>query len=234
MAIIKLGPVVTAIRGTVGGSIFSANGSGAYVKAWGIGAKKRTEKQASQRDLFLRPARDWAALSSARKAAWAAWAGEEAQKKQNPVGEGYELSGYQAYTNLALWGFTTGIGPLPDPPGEPRPDPPTITSFTIQNDGTEIIASLGVVPAEYSSGEFLVGFISLGKTEGTQVMTSGFLLFLQLSGIVATPLDISKPVNDTVGRVTAGSTAFIRMFRQDLENNRSLYTPRRANVIDVS
>ena len=98
MAIITPGPAVAAISGSVGGTVFSRNRGGAYIRNRAIPVDPNTASQQNVRSILATQSQNWADLTAAQRAAWENWA------SQNPVinalGNSIQLSGHQAFVQL--------------------------------------------------------------------------------------------------------------------------------------
>ena len=101
MAIIKLGPVVIGIRGTVAGNTFSANKSGPYVKGWKRPPKTRNQAQATTGNTMIQAASEWVNLTDLQRADWDTWAAATAPARFNSLGEPLVLSGFNWFVELS-------------------------------------------------------------------------------------------------------------------------------------
>lgn len=98
MAKISPGPMAAAISGSMGGTTFSHNKGGPYIRARAIPTNPGTSFQLNQRARLATAAGQWQGLTDAQRQAWVEWA------RQNPVinalGHAVQLSGEQAYIQL--------------------------------------------------------------------------------------------------------------------------------------
>lgn len=98
MAIITPGPTVAAISGSIGGTVFSRNRGGAYIRNRAIPVDPNTQSQQNVRSILATQSQNYADLTVAQRAAWENWA------SQNPVvnalGNSIQLSGHQAFVQL--------------------------------------------------------------------------------------------------------------------------------------
>lgn len=95
MATIKLGPAISDIRGSIGGTVFSRNGGGAYCKQRIKGTDPRTAPQQVVRSIMSGMIGAWSALSAAVRADWAVYASQV--PFLNRLGDAINLSGYSMY-----------------------------------------------------------------------------------------------------------------------------------------
>ena len=93
------GPTIAAASGSIGGTVFSRNRYGAYVRNRAIPVSPNTEYQAAAKDYLAQASQNWRALDAAVRLQWATWAAS------NPVtdnlGQQQILQGNAAYVQLA-------------------------------------------------------------------------------------------------------------------------------------
>jgi hypothetical protein len=95
MATIKLGAIASDIRGSIGGTVFSRNGGGAYAKARTKGTDPNTPAQQVVRSIMSGIIGAWAVLSSTVRANWGVYARQV--PFINRLGDSINLSGYNMY-----------------------------------------------------------------------------------------------------------------------------------------
>lgn len=100
MAIVKFGPVVVGARGTIAGTIFSANKGGPFARAWSKGANPSSALQTTQRGRLGSIASAWADLTQVQRDDWIAYAIDPAQELTNALGEDYFASGFNWYIKI--------------------------------------------------------------------------------------------------------------------------------------
>ncbi len=98
MAIITPGPTVAAISGSIGGTVYSRNRGGAYIRNRAIPTDPNTAAQQNVRAILATQSQGWADLTATQRASWKLWA------SQNPIvnalGNAITMSGHQAYIKL--------------------------------------------------------------------------------------------------------------------------------------
>lgn len=129
MGIVVFAAPVSGIRGKVGGNIYSANKSGAYIKAWGRGSNPRTQTQTTHRAALVRFAQAWASITTAQQADWDTYAALAAQDKTNSLGETYSASGFNWFVELSLNLHSAGASQIDSAPVLGTPAAPGIASF---------------------------------------------------------------------------------------------------------
>lgn len=137
MAIIKIGPPLAGIRGTIGGITYSANGATPYAKLWAQGPKKNTPKQSVQRSFQSTMPALWNDMTDVQRAAWRTFAADPAQEMTNSLGEAYYASGFNWYTRCNVRLARQGLPPEVPVPTQARPAAPTIDDFRVCKAGTE-------------------------------------------------------------------------------------------------
>lgn len=121
MGKIQFGSFVTDMRGKVGGSIYSKNAFGSYVKNKTIPINPNTPAQQAARAQFATVSQDWANLTRAQKRAWGANAINYQQK--DVFGKVYTPSGFGMFMSLNGNLSTVGAEKLVAPPSiTPPPD----------------------------------------------------------------------------------------------------------------
>lgn len=132
MAIIKFGPLIIGARGTVAGTILSANKSGPYARAWSKGANQRSEKQTQARAVFSNNAQAWADLTPLQRTAWGLFAALPAQQRTNSLGEAYYVSGFCWFVKINCQLELFDKPQRNDPPVQNRPTIPVFNYLSTQ------------------------------------------------------------------------------------------------------
>ena len=151
MATLKFGVIVTGARGTIAGTVFSANKSGPYARGWAKGSNPRTANQTAQRARLVDASQAWQSLTDQQRTDWNTWAADPAQEKTNPLGEPYYLSGFQWFAALTANRLRSGFPvnkPAPTLPANPAP---TIDTLAVDISDEEAIFT-------YPEGEFFLAY----------------------------------------------------------------------------
>ena len=96
MASIKLGAIASDIRGSIGGTVFSRNGGGAYAKQRVCPTNPNTAGQGIVRAIMSSMYAAWALLTAAIRGDWALYATNVTLP--NRLGDQINLSGYNMFT----------------------------------------------------------------------------------------------------------------------------------------
>lgn len=129
MAIIKLGELVTGIRGSVGGIVFSANGSSSYAKVWAMPSNPRSQLQSAIRTIQSNCRGLWLDLTDQQRTDWNTFAADPDQALQNSLGEEYFASGWNWFVKSNSRLMHIGTAPIADAPVIARPAAPTIDAL---------------------------------------------------------------------------------------------------------
>lgn len=149
MAIIKIGPPLSGIRGTIGGITFSANAATPYAKLWAQGPKKNTPKQYVQRAFQSQMPLLWNDMTDVQRAAWRTFAADPDQELTNSLGEAYYASGFNWFCKCNVRLLRIGLPPRVPVPTIARPAAPTINDFRICKAGTEVdLCTCGVASSD--------------------------------------------------------------------------------------
>lgn len=136
MAIIKLGPTVTGIRGTAGGLTFSANRNGPYVKSWSRPQHSVTPNQNIQNGYLAAAAAAWRDITAGQRSDWDDWAENTAPTRFNSLGEPLDLTGFNWFVSLNIVLQTLFEPLLEDAPTIAEPAQPDIQTFVVSTDDT--------------------------------------------------------------------------------------------------
>lgn len=95
MALIKLGPTVGQISGSIGGMTFSRNAGGAYIRARAIPVNPGSQFQTELRGYLAQLTALWATLTQAQRDGWAAYSVNVLLP--NPLGDQREIGALAHY-----------------------------------------------------------------------------------------------------------------------------------------
>lgn len=129
MALIKMGPIVSGVSGSIGGTVFSRNSGGAYIRARTVPLNPGSTDQTAVRQSLAYYANRWTtALTEAQRTAWSNYAANVPVK--NRLGEDRFVSGLNMYTRANTLLARTGGTAVDDGPTTLTAGPsftPTIT-----------------------------------------------------------------------------------------------------------
>lgn len=221
MATIELGPLVTGIRGTISGTLYSANKSGPYARAWSKGPNPRTARQTTQRAILSGHGTEWAALAQADRDDWDTYAALPAQELFNSLGVSYYASGWNWYCRINNHLASTGSARRDTFPTNARPAMPTTNSFTCQ---TPIIGDWNVyltVPVNQFTGYQAIIYLAFGPSEAQVWKSRGYLLVEADTQDTTSLLRFGTGTLAAFGDPILNSKAFITIQRQEPHGQRS-------------
>lgn len=141
MAKVKFGQGVAKIMGTVGGTIFSQNKGGNYMKNYNVPTNPQSTKQLAVRVFFSTISTAWSSLTQVQRDGWTAFAAT--LPYENSVGDTYYLTGkglFQKSNTVMLNVDESAISATPD--DFKTPDAPGGMSIAVADAaGTFIISA---------------------------------------------------------------------------------------------
>jgi len=222
MSIVVFGPLVTGARGTIAGTIFSANKSGPYARGWNRGPNPRSTAQSQQRGRTSGMAKAWRGLTQLQRDAWDTWAALPAQEKFNSLGESYFASGFNWYVAINDRLLYVGRGTRTTPPIIARPAAPTLIALILKRTG-HITESRVTYPLNEFSGYDLILFIAMTNSQGILSQTHGWRLVHQTQAPHATSEDFQDDLEAAFGTIQTFQRGFCRLCRQTTDGVRSSF-----------
>ena len=116
MATIEFNYQIQGIRGRIGGTVFSANKNGPYIKQLAIPTNPKTESQTESRNNWSDLVKSFRPLPSYSKQAWNDLAAQDPEPSFNPWGRQIPHSGISYFIKCNRRRFLLGLEPLTDPP----------------------------------------------------------------------------------------------------------------------
>lgn len=150
MAKIKTASLLAEIRGTLGGSVFSSNGSGFYVKSLVLPVQPRTPAQTAHRAVFSDAVRQYSNMSPAQIAAWIAYAADPTNTRYDYFGDPYLPSAINQYAAVNMLRAAAGLAMTNTAPtGAPPTALPSMSVFVdfVPSPGNSTITNAGAFPA---------------------------------------------------------------------------------------
>jgi hypothetical protein len=230
MSIVKFGPLITGARGTIAGTIFTANKSGPYARGWNRGPNPRSTAQSEQRGRTSGMAKAWRGLTQAQRDLWDVWAAAPAQEKFNSLGESYFASGFNWFVAINDRLLNMGRATRTTPPGLARPAAPPILAVLFFETPNPLPSTVTYVGGTFA-GFDMVLFAALSNSIGVITKTQGWRLVhqTQAPGGAAEPFQVGLEAN--FGTVSLTQRGFIRIARQTTDGVRSSFTTAYADVI---
>lgn len=220
MAIIIVGAPLSAIRGTIGGITYSANGSGPFAKAWARGPNPRTVPQNTQRNILSGFASAWRSLSPANKATWVAYAALPAQDLINSLGVTYSLSGFNWFIRINTHLTAAGAAQRDAAPTLTRPVAPIIQLLVVTITGSPTASRIQYTVASPGLPEFHTVYIRLFNSIGRLQAAHNFSLLRVAIPNPSRNIGITSELLSTFGTIALGQKAFAETNVQDAHGQR--------------
>lgn len=229
MAKILLQAPLAGIRGKLGGSVYSANMAGPYIK---VLSSRPTPQSAAHSIIQAQLGGQgdvWAGLAQALRDDWDTWAALPAQEQTDSLGQAYYLSGYIWFSKINLWLYNTGRTARTAVPVAGPAAAPTIQAFFLHTwqgppDQTRIIYA----PAHFA-GQDMVICAAQSSSQGRAVPVSSYIpiFWRQVPG--NTQQVFRVPWRYAFGDPMIGHRGFITVHKQNSSGYRSLGTTLRAD-----
>lgn len=133
MVLFRPGPMIGEARGSIGGSTFSRNRGGMYIRNRATPTNTITLARTQARALFATVSAAWqTALTPTQRAAWNAWAefAPEAESL-NKLGDTIRIGGKAAYQRINMRLLYAGLPPVTATPDDSIPATPVVNSLDI-------------------------------------------------------------------------------------------------------
>lgn len=231
MAIVKFGATVVGIRGTIGGITYSASKAGPYVRGWSVGANPRATKQMTQRAYLSNQCAAWRALTGAQRTTWINYAAAPAQALTNSLGETYYASGFNWFTTCNTRLTRMGLANVVNAPVVARPAAPTGIVLLFYVTGSTTSGRVNWTSGQMTGYNAVIEMQIFNST-GRSVASSGFKEVRLIVTPGAAGNTIETQYAAVFGATQLGQKAFVRVYRQTAEGDRS--APGTANSIALT
>lgn len=207
MAIYTPGPTVAAVSGSIGGTVYSRNRGGAYLRNRAIPTNPDTSFQQIQRSILATNSQDFADLTDVQREAWRQWA------IQNPItnalGNSITMSGHQAFVKLNSRLDTIGETTIVAPPIVNAP--PGLESMILSADIGTGTFDLTFTASPLGAGQELFIFAAVTNSAAIRYVRN-LLKFVGVSAAAqASPFDIQTLVEARLGTMVAGQTLHVNV-----------------------
>jgi len=223
MAILKFGVIVTGARGTIAGTIFSANKAGPFARGWARGANPRTSGQAVIRGYTSTHPAAWRAITQNQRDAWDVWAAKAAQEKTNSLGETYYASGFNWFVAINNRLLGAGRAVRQDCPTIARPAAPPLTDWRL-NKSNDTHNSRCLYVWNTFLGFDVVHFVALANSEGVISKTFGWRLLDIRPPETEASFWFQDEIEASFGTIQLNQRGFYRIARQTTDGVRSAFT----------
>jgi len=222
MAIVKLQSPIAGIRGKYGGMVFSANGSGAYVRQWSYPTSPNSVAQIEKRGWLTTIRHGWGALTQAKIDVWDALAAAPPELDYNSLGDQIWLSGSAWHTRVNMRRLQCGLAYEDDAPANVAVNPPVTFGLTVYEYDFTARADL----LTYTNADF-DGFggvlqISISSSTARTNNTTGFMSIGCGAIPSNSPLNITTALADVFGWLAVGNRLYGKLFKMSTGGIRSV------------
>ena len=202
MAIFTPGPVVASISGSVGGTTFSHNRGGRYMRNRSIPVASTTTYAMNVKALMAARSQAWQSLTTAQRAAWLAFA--QQTPVLNALGNAFTRSGHQAYVAINFRLALNSFALITAPPIVAAQ--PALLTYTQTYDIGAGVESATYTATPLGATSYLWIRAALVDSAG-KTYIKNLLKFIGLSAAAqASPFSIESLVNTRLGTQTVGQT----------------------------
>lgn len=204
------GVAVGALSGSLGGSTFSHNKGGPYIRTRAIPTNPDSTTQLERRAALATTSTRWRNLTNAERDAWAEWS------RQNPItnalGQSINKSGHQSYVGLNSR-ILLASGTIIDVP--PIISAPTAFLSVVQDADVGTGDTDLTFSAVLASGNQVELWGAVVNSAGISYVKN-LLKFIAFSPVdQASPWDNESDIVSVLGTLTAGQTLHIRAAQYD-------------------
>lgn len=233
MAIVKFGPTVVGARGTIAGTIFSANKAGPFARGWSKGSNPNSSLQTGQRGQFGALAAAWRDLTDSQKDDWNDYADDPAQELTNSLGETYFASGFNWYVKINDQLEAAGDARRVDAPTLTRPLAPILTVFTTLWTTGAVSESRIVLSASSPNLGFDHNVVARITGQGRTAIVAGFTFLTIEVPDGSRRILFQDELESAFGTIALGQRMFVQVRSQDSHGQRSPLDARFADAQSV-
>lgn len=207
MAIFTAGPIAATISGSIGGTTWSRNRGGTYMRNRAIPLNPNTPYQQNVRSILATQSQAWADQTNAVRAAWSNWA------VQNPVinalGRSIILSGAQAFIQLRSR-LQLAVEPLiTNPPIVNAPDGLLSLALTADVGAGEVEVAFTSTPLDADVSLWTLAAVV--NSAGISYVRNLVRQIQITGGAVGSPQTIEADLVSRFGALVVGQTLHVRV-----------------------
>lgn len=206
MAIFTPGPTIGAISGSIGGTVFSHNKGGPYIRNRTIPTKATSEYAIAQKAELTYIAQKWQAETAATQAAWREWA--KTNPISNALGQSRTVSGHVAYIKINATLLACNLLPVILPPVLTAPAP--LTSLTVSADIGPGTFDIAWTATPLAATDLLMIWAALVDSPGINYVDNLYKLIAKSALAAASPMDILAQVTARFGTPSVGQVLHVR------------------------
>lgn len=205
MAKIVPGPMIASASGSIGGTVFSRNRGGAYVRNRSIPITSTTTFALAAKNRFSTFSAAWSGLTDAERNAWLAYS------LQNPVtdtlGFPRNLTGHQSFVAINCRRDLAGDAQLNDPPIVVAPD--GLSTLVLAADIGLGNVDITFTPTPLAATEHIWLQGAVTNSPGITFVENLYKHILVDAAASASPLDIQVLIEARLGTLIVGQKLFV-------------------------
>lgn len=203
MAKIKLGAIVTAISGKLGGHVFAKNRGGAYMRTNATPTNPQTSAQTLVRAIMASISSLWSTLTSAQRTSWNA--ATESFARTDQFGDIRQLSGKALFQSLNQNLELTGQAQI-----TVAPQPVAVPALLITEAKGQVVgATFDITNTGDTTGSKLMVFATPVLSQGTSFVKNKLRKLQVTAGGNAVDVDIFAAYTAKYGALVAGTNIYI-------------------------
>ncbi len=212
MAKFTPGVAVASVSGSIGGTVFSRNRGGAYMRNRSIPVDPATSFQLNRRADLATLSQNWQGLVAAERQGWESWASQN--PRVDALGQSFTMSGAQAYVSLNARIRADGGTLQTSPPIIPAPD--AFTTLDLETDIGLGDFEINFTPA-LASGDKISLWAAIVNSPGITYVENLYRHIGMSPADQASPYDIESIVAARLGTLVVGQTVHVKAGAYDVE-----------------
>jgi hypothetical protein len=205
MAKFSSGPTVGAVSGSIGGTTYSHNRYGAYIRRRAIPVNPGTEWQMRQKGYLTLLSQAWSALGADVQTSWKTWA--ESNPVTDSLGNKQSLTGHVAFIGLNARLLRAGNLVVSSPPIAAAP--PALTSLTLTTDIGAGSFQVAYTATPLGAGNKLWVLAAVVDSAGVVYVKNLTKLVHISAAAQASPVDLTVPVESRFGTLIVGQKVIV-------------------------
>jgi len=208
MAIITPGPTVAAVSGSIGGTVFSRNRGGAYIRNRAVPTSSSSLAAVAAKGRLAAASQAWQALTEDQRLAWAAYSSQT--PATNALGAKITLSGHQMYVRIHSRLDLSGTPPITDPPvAEPSAALLTL-SLSLNIGAGDFTATFTATPLGATEHLWLKAAVI--QSPGIKYINNLLKLLEVPAAATSSPYDFQEDLTDRFGTLQVGLNVAVEAY----------------------